>query len=308
MTKIAILIPCYNEAITIAKVVTDFRREIPEAEIHVFDNNSTDNTSAIASAAGAIVHLVKIQGKGSVVRQMFRTVDADIGVMVDGDDTYPANRVHAIIEPVLNGSAEMTVGTRLQEHQDTSFRPLHVFGNQLVLRSINSLFGAKLSDVLSGYRAFSKRFMCTTPILSRGFEIETEITLHALENQLPLVEVPVAYGVRPEGSESKLHTFRDGYRVLKNILRMYKDYRPFLFFSLIGFMLLALSLTIGMVILNEWLVHQSVAPARAVLASAFGLVGIFSLTTGLILDTVNRRSRELMVLITDQLIDKKIDK
>lgn len=305
MTKIAILIPCYNEAITIGKVVNDFRREIPEAEIHVFDNNSNDNTSDVALAAGAIVHLVKIQGKGSVVRQMFRAVDADIGVMVDGDDTYPANRVRAIIEPVLNGSAEMTVGTRLQEHEDASFRPLHVFGNQLVLRSINSLFGAKLNDVLSGYRAFSKRFMSTTPILSRGFEIETELTLHALENQLPLVEIPVAYGVRPEGSESKLHTFRDGYRVLKNILRMYKDYRPLLFFSLIGSVLLAGSLFIGAIIINEWLTHQSVAPARAVLATGMGLVGIFSVATGLILDTVNRRSRELMVLITDQLIEKQ---
>jgi hypothetical protein len=207
---------------------------------------------------------------------------------------------------VLNGAAEMTVGTRLQEHEDTSFRPLHVFGNQLVLRSINSLFGAKLSDVLSGYRAFSRRFMRTTPILSRGFEIETEITLHALENQLPVVEVPVAYGVRPEGSESKLHTFRDGYRVLKNILRMYKDYRPLLFFSLIGLALLLVSSSIGVVILNEWLIHHSVAPARAVLAAALGLVGIFSVATGLVLDTVNRRSRELMVLITDQLIDKQI--
>ena len=305
MTKIAILIPCYNEAITIGKVVNDFRREIPEAEIHVFDNNSNDNTSDVALEAGAIVHLVKIQGKGSVVRQMFRAVDADIGVMVDGDDTYPANRVRAIIEPVLNGSAEMTVGTRLQEHEDASFRPLHVFGNQLVLRSINSLFGAKLNDVLSGYRAFSKRFMNTTPILSRGFEIETELTLHALENQLPLVEVPVAYGVRPEGSESKLHTFRDGYRVLKNILRMYKDYRPLMFFSLIGSVLLAGSLFIGAIIINEWLTNQSVAPARAVLATGMGLVGIFSVATGLILDTVNRRSRELMVLITDQLIEKQ---
>lgn len=148
--------------------------------------------------------------------------------------------------------------------------------------------------------------MRTTPILSRGFEIETEITLHALENQLPVVEVPVAYGVRPEGSESKLHTFRDGYRVLKNILRMYKDYRPLLFFSLIGLALLLVSSSIGVVILNEWLIHQSVAPARAVLAAALGLVGIFSVATGLVLDTVNRRSRELMVLITDQLIDKQI--
>jgi glycosyltransferase involved in cell wall biosynthesis len=305
MTKIAILIPCYNEAITIGKVVADFKAAIPEAEIHVFDNLSIDGTGNIAHRAGAIVHLVPVQGKGAVVRQMFRVVDCDIGIMVDGDDTYPADKVRAVMQPVIDGRADMVVGTRLQKHEDASFRPLHVFGNQLVLRSINVLFGAKLSDVLSGYRAFSKRFMTTTPVLSKGFEIETEITLHALEHYMPVVEVPVPYGVRPEGSESKLHTFRDGYRVLKTILRLYKDYRPLLFFGVIGALLMLLSAVVGFVILEEFINKGSAGPARAVFAVAVGLVGMLSFATGLVLDTVNRRSRELMVLIADQVVSKR---
>lgn len=303
--KIAILIPCYNEAITIAKVVADFKREIPEAELHVFDNRSSDGTAAVASQAGAIVHHVPIQGKGAVVRQMFRVVDADVGVMVDGDDTYPAREVRVLLAPVLEGRADMVVGTRLQQHEDASFRPLHVFGNQLVLRSINFLFGAKLTDVLSGYRAFSRRFMTTTPILSRGFEVETEITCHALEHQLPVVEVPVAYGVRPAGSESKLHTFRDGYRVLRTILRLYKDYRPMLFFGVIGVLLIALSAGLGVIIVEEFLTTARAGPARAALAAGLGLFGALSVATGLVLDTVNRRSRELMVLVTDQLVSHR---
>lgn len=308
MTKIAILIPCYNEGITIRKVVEDFHREIPEAEIHVFDNNSNDNTLQAARDAGAMVHRVPIQGKGAAVRQMFRVIDADVGVMVDGDDTYPADRVRDVIRPVLEGDAEMVVGTRLAQRQDASFRPLHVFGNQLVLRSINLLFGARLSDVLSGYRAFSRRFMATTPILSRGFEIETEITLHALEHQLPVVEVPVAYGARPAGSESKLHTFRDGYRVLRTVLRLYKDYRPLLFFGVIGLVMAVTSLAIGAVIIDEFLRTGRAGPARAVLAVALALLGCLSVATGLVLDTVNRRSRELMILLADQLIERSIRK
>lgn len=308
MTTIAILIPCYNEGITIGKVVEDFRREIPEAEIHVFDNNSNDDTLRVATEAGAIVHRVSIQGKGSVVRQMFRVIDADVGVIVDGDDTYPAARVRDVIRPVLEGNAEMVVGTRLEQHEDASFRPLHVFGNQLVLRSINMLFGARLSDVLSGYRAFSRRFMATTPILSRGFEIETEITLHALEHQLPVVEVPVPYGARPQGSESKLHTFRDGYRVLRTVLRLYKDYRPLLFFGVIGVVMAVTSLVIGAVIIDEFLQTGRAGPARAVLAVALALLGCLSVATGLVLDTVNRRSRELMILLADQLIERSIRK
>jgi glycosyltransferase involved in cell wall biosynthesis len=302
MSRIAILIPCHDEAITIGKVVADFRLAIPEAEIHVFDNNSRDNTAETARAAGAEVHRVPVQGKGAVVREMFRVVDAEFAVMVDGDDTYPADRVRDLLQPVLDGRAEMVVGTRLQQHEDASFRPLHVFGNQLVLRSINALFGAKLTDVMSGYRAFSWRFMKTTPVLSRGFEIETEITLHALEYQLPLVEVPVAYGVRPDGSESKLHTIRDGYRVLKTIGRLFKDYRPLLFFGTLAALSFAASVLLGIVIIEEWYLHGKVAPARAVLAASLGIAGGLMLAAGLILDTVNRRAKELMVLLADHVI------
>jgi glycosyltransferase involved in cell wall biosynthesis len=305
--KIAILVPCYNEAITIAKVVTDFKNAMPEAEVHVFDNLSKDGTGQVARDAGAIVHMVPVQGKGAVVRQMFREVDCDIGVMVDGDDTYPSDKIREVIQPVIDGRADMVVGTRLQQHADASFRPLHVFGNQLVLRSINLLFGARLSDVLSGYRAFSWRFMKTTPVLSKGFEIETEITLHALEHHMPVVEVPVPYGVRPEGSESKLHTFRDGYRVLKTILRLYKDYRPLLFFGVIGALLSVCSVALGALIIEEFVAKGVAGPARAVLAVALGLVGMLSFATGLVLDTVNRRSRELMVLLADQIVPKKSD-
>lgn len=300
--KIAILIPCYDEAITIGKVVADFKLAIPEADIHVFDNLSKDRTADIARAAGAMVHFVPVQGKGAVVRQMFRELDCDIGIIVDGDDTYPANKVREVMQPIIDGRADMVVGTRLHDHKNASFRPLHVFGNQLVLRVINVLFGAKLSDVMSGYRAFSRRFMTTTPILSNGFEIETEITLHALEHNMPIIEIPVVYGVRPEGSESKLHTLRDGYRVLKTILRLYKDYRPLLFFGAIGGVFVAMSALLGVVILQEFMTLGHVAPARAVLAVALGIVGILSFATGLVLDTVNRRARELMVLISDQLV------
>jgi len=264
--KIAIIIPCYNEAVTIAKVIRDFRASIPEADIHVFDNLSADGTGDIARAAGAIVHLVPVQGKGAVVRQMFRDIECDIGVMVDGDDTYPADKVRLLIQPVIEGRAEMVV--------------------------------------LSGYRAFSTRFMSTTPVLSKGFEIETEITLHALEHHMPIVEVPVPYGVRPDGSESKLHTFRDGYRVLKAILWLYKDYRPLLFFGMLSTGLLFVALLMGGVIVEEFLDKGSVAPARAMFAAALGLVGVVAFSTGMVLDTVNRRARELNILISDQLISR----
>ncbi len=301
--SIAIMVPCYNEAITIGKVIADFQAAIPEAVIHVFDNNSSDGTGAIAAKAGAVVHLVPMKGKGQVVRTMFRVIDADIAVMVDGDDTYPADRVRELIAPVLAGRAEMVVGTRLSEYENASFRPLHVFGNGLVLNSINTLFGANLHDVLSGYRAFSRRFMQSMPVLSHGFEIETEMTIHALDRSFPVAEVVVPYGVRPEGSDSKLNTFRDGYRVLKTILWIFKDYRPFVFFGCLGGGALLLGLLVGLNVFSEFKsVGHVVGVARAVFAVAACLVGLLFISTGLVLDTVNRRSRELYVLMTDQII------
>lgn len=301
--SIAIAVPCYNEAITIAKVIADFREVLPHAEIHVFDNASDDRTGEIARECGAHVHFVAARGKGEAVRAMFRILDHDVIVMVDGDDTYPANRVRELVAPVLEGRAEMVVGTRLEEHGDESFRALHVFGNKLVLRCINTFFRTGLSDVLTGYRAFSRRFVKTMPVLSKGFEIETEITLHALEHRLTILEIPVPYGERPEGSVSKLQTFRDGRRVLGAILGLYKDYRPLEFFGIPGLLLLLAGAALGVLVVQQFLATgQVLGVARALLSVACGILGLVSIATGLILDTVNRRSRELYVLIADHVV------
>ena len=300
---IAVAIPCFNEAPTVAQVVADFRAALPEAAIHVFDNRSTDGTGALAAGAGAVVHRVEAPGKGEAVRAMFRQLEADVVLMVDGDGTYPAERARDLLAPVLEGRAQMAVGTRLEDHHAGSFRAGHKLGNRLVLGLINALFGMRLSDVFSGYRAFDRRFVKTMPVLSRGFEIETEITLHALEHRVPIVEVPVKYGTRPEGSVSKLSTFQDGQRVLATLLRLYKDYRPLAFFGGPGVLLLALGAGAGGLVLREFLELGHVeGVARAVFAVACGVVGIVALATGFILDTVNRRARELYVLIADHVI------
>lgn len=305
MKSIAIGIPCHDEAATVARVVADFRAALPEASIHVFDNASTDGTGELAAAAGAAVHSVPVKGKGGVVRAMFRELDADVIVMVDGDATYPADRVRELVAPVLEGRADMVVGTRLQDYGEASFRPLHVAGNALVLRAINASFGARLTDVMSGYRAFSRRFARTMPVLSQGFEVETEITLHALEHRMPVVEVPIAYGARPEGSVSKLHTVRDGFRVVRTIGSLYKHYRPMAFFGGLALAMLAFALVAGIAVVVEFVEYgQVIGVARAVLAVAAGLLGVIALATGVILDTVNRRARELYVLLADHVVDR----
>ena len=305
MTRLALLIPCFNERLTIASVVEDFRRHVPEAQIHVFDNNSTDGSAELAAAAGAIVHTVPVRGKGEVVRAMFREVEADVYAMVDADCTYPADRLRDLVAPVAEGRADMVVGTRLEQHGSGSFRPLHVFGNNLMLRTINALFAARLSDVMSGYRVFSSRFVKTMPVLSHEFEIETEMTLHALEHRMPIVEVGVAYGKRPPGSESKLSTFRDGYKVLRTVFHLYKHYRPLAFFGYIGLAFIFAGAIAGVLVTLEFLEKgQVIGVARAVLAVAFGILGVMSLATGAILDTVNRRARELYVLLADQVVDR----
>jgi len=302
--KIAVLLPCYNEEITIAKVVRDFRAALPEAEIHVFDNNSSDGTKAQALAAGATVHFVACQGKGWAVRSMFRDVDADLYVMADGDDTYPADKVRDLISPVLVDSVDMVVGTRLQNYDDHAFRRLHKFGNNLVLRSINTLFGSKLSDVLSGYRVFSRRFVKTMPVLSHGFEIETELTLHALENGLAIKEIPIPYGKRPDGSFSKLNTFSDGWRVLRTILWIFKDYRPLVFFGALSGIFLLFGVIFGGVVISEFFATAKVThPSTAVLAATLCTISVLSLMIGLILDTVNRRGKEQYILLVDHVID-----
>ena len=305
--RIAVLIPCYNEALTIGKVVGDFRAALPEAAIHVFDNASSDDTAALARAAGATVIAVPAKGKGHVVRSMFRDVDADVFLMVDGDDTYPADRARAVLAPVLAGDADMVVATRLEAHHDSAFRRFHGFGNRLVRGVISRLFDTSLADVLSGYRAFSPRFVRSMPVLSHGFEIETEMTVFALSQGMQLREVPVPYGSRPEGSHSKLHTFRDGYRVLRTILFLYKDYRPLQFFGLIALACLFAGIGFGAIVVREFALSGLVThPSTAVLAVALVLIGMLALATGLILDTVNRRSLELMRLLTDQVLTRQL--
>ncbi|WP_379653970.1 glycosyltransferase [Pseudoxanthomonas sp. UC19_8] len=304
--RVAVLIPCFNEATTIAKVVGDFRAALPQAEVWVFDNASTDDTAQLARAAGAQVRRVPAKGKGNVVRAMFRDVEADAYLMVDGDDTYPAGAAAALLEEVRQGRADMVVGTRLEDFQHASFRRFHGIGNQLVRRSVAMLFGSPVRDVLSGYRAFSRRFVKSMPVLSHGFEIETEMTVFALSNGFVLAERPIAYGVRPHGSQSKLSTYRDGVRVLRTLLFLFKDMRPLLFFGGVAALMVLAGLGFGSVVIAEFSRTGLVThPSTAVLAVALTLVGIVSLATGLILDTVNRRANEIQRLITDQLVGQR---
>ncbi|RZZ89534.1 glycosyltransferase [Pseudoxanthomonas winnipegensis] len=304
--RVAILIPCFNEATTIAKVVGDFRAALPQAEVWVFDNASTDDTAQVARAAGAQVRRVPAKGKGNVVRAMFRDVEADAYLMVDGDDTYPAGAAAALLEEIRQGRADMVVGTRLEDFQHASFRRFHGIGNQLVRRCVAMLFGSPVRDVLSGYRAFSRRFVKSMPVLSHGFEIETEMTVFALSNGFVLAERPIAYGVRPDGSQSKLSTYRDGVRVLRTLLFLFKDMRPLLFFGGVAALMVLAGLGFGSVVIAEFSRTGLVThPSTAVLAVALTLVGIVSLATGLILDTVNRRANEIQRLITDQLVGQR---
>ena len=301
--SIAVVIPCHNEEQTVAKVVADFRDALPEATIHVFDNASTDATATRAREAGARVHAVASKGKGHVVRWMFREIDADVLLMVDGDDTYPAESARRLLQPVLMGEADMVVATRLEDHDAQAFRRFHGIGNRLVRTVISRLFNASLADVLSGYRAFSRRFVRSMPVLSQGFEIETEMTVFALAQGFPLREVPVAYGTRPEGSYSKLNTYRDGLRVLRTILFLYKDYRPLSFFGAIAMGCMLAGMVFGAFVVHEFARTGLVThPSTAVLAVALVLAGMLSLATGLVLDTVNRRSQELLRLLTDQVL------
>ncbi len=301
--SIAVVVPCHNEAITIAKVVTDFRRALPEAVIVVFDNASTDDTAAVARAAGAEVRHVAAKGKGHVVRSMFRDVQADVLLMVDGDDTYPAEHARTLLAPVLSGQADLVVGTRLETFEHSAFRRFHGLGNRLVRGVLSRLFGVRIADVLSGYRAFNARFVRSMPVLSQGFEIETEMTVFALAHGFVLREITVPYGARPEGSHSKLHTFRDGYRVLRTILFLYKDYRPLPFFGAIALACLLAGLGFGALVVAEFARSGAVThPSTAVLAVALVISALLALATGLILDTVNRRSAELLRLLTDQVV------
>ena len=232
MKKIAVLIPCYNESKTIAKVVADYKNALPEADVYVYDNNSSDGTDEIARKAGAIVRYERRQGKGNVIRSMFRDIDADCYLMIDGDDTYPADNAREMCDYVLSRGVDMVIGDRLSStYFEENKRPFHNFGNSLVRTLINRLFHSNVKDIMTGYRAFSRSFVKHFPVLSRGFEIETEMTIHALDKNFLMKEVPIKYRDRPEGSVSKLNTYSDGFKVLMTIARLFRDYKPFVFFS-----------------------------------------------------------------------------
>lgn len=299
--KVAVLIPCYNEAVTIAKVVDDFRRALPQADVYVYDNNSTDGTAEIARERGAIVVREPRQGKGNVVRSMFRDVEADYYVMVDGDDTYPAEAAASLLAPLVAGEADMTVGDRLSNgtYGEENDRAFHGFGNDLVRWLIRRIYGFAFEDVMTGYRAFTRAFVKTMPVLSSGFQIETEISIHAVDKRWRIVDVPIAYRDRPEGSESKLSTFGDGAKVLMAIGALFKDYRPMAFFSWISLVFIALGLVVGVPVVLEFFATGLVPRLPStVLAVALVFCGVLALTAGAILDTVakaDRRQWELKV-------------
>ena len=294
MDKIAVLIPCYNESATVAKVVSDFRDALPEAVVYVYDNNSTDGTASLAAAAGAVVRHEYQQGKGNVIRRMFREVDAECYIMVDGDDTYPAESAREMADLVLSRQADMVVGDRLSStYFEENKRPFHNFGNSLVRRSINLLFRSSIRDIMTGYRAFSYQFVKTFPVLSRGFEIETEMSIHAVDKNLHIENVVVQYRDRPEGSESKLSTYSDGFKVLRTILRLYRDYRPFAFFGIIALILALLALAFFIPVFSGYLETGMVPNFPTLIVCGFTMIAaIQSLFSGLTLETLRQKSRQ----------------
>ena len=292
--RIAVLIPCHDEAETIAKVVADFRRELPDSVIYVFDNCCTDDTAQIAAEHGAVVIKEPRKGKGFVIEGMLDRVDADCYVMVDGDDTYPADKVHDLLAPVQAGEADMAIGARLSDYGDESFRPLHVAGNNLVRGLINCIFGAKLTDILSGYRAFNRNVVRRIPIVSSGFEVETELTVHMLYYKLKLVEVQVPYRQRPAGSVSKLRTFRDGFRVLWKLFNLIRAFKPLTFFGGVAIFWFVLGILAGIPPIHDYMTTGLVPHLPlAVLAASLMILSAGSFTVGLILHAMNWRFKEL---------------
>ena len=294
MDKIAVLIPCYNEAQTIAKVVTDWKKELPEAVIYVYDNNSSDDTAKIAAAAGAVVRHEHMQGKGNVIRRMFRDIDAEAYIMVDGDDTYPAEYGRQMVEEVLGKNMDMVVGDRLSStYFEENKRPFHNFGNSLVRSSINHLFHTDIRDIMTGYRAFSYLFVKSFPVLSQGFEIETEMTIHAVHNNMAVSNVVIDYRDRPDGSESKLNTYTDGAKVLRTIFRLYKNYKPMGFFTMLAGFLLLLSAVLFLPIFVNYL-HTGLVPnfPTLIVSGFIALTAILSFFAGMILSTIVEKERQ----------------
>lgn len=304
--SIAVLIPCYNESKTIGKVVSDFKRELPEADIYVYDNNSTDGTAEIAAAAGAIIRYEYRQGKGNVIRSMFRDIDADCYVMVDGDDTYPAENAREMVEIVLDGRADMVIGDRLSSTYFTeNKRPFHNTGNRLVRFLINHLFHSKVKDIMTGYRAFSHLFVKSFPVLSQGFEIETEMTIHALDKNFLLREITVGYRDRPEGSHSKLNTVSDGIKVIRTIFILLREYKPFMFFSIISIVLWLVSLAMFLPVLAEYFETGLVPRFPTLIVSCIiAILSTLLWICGIILDVVIKKHRQLYELYLNHFTKK----
>ncbi len=300
MDKIAVLIPCYNEEKTIEKVIKDARAALPEATIYVYNNNSKDRTAEIAEAAGAVVRNEYMQGKGNVIRRMFREIDALVYVMVDGDDTYPMESAPEMVDLVLNHNSDMVVGDRLSStYYQENKRPFHNFGNNLVRGSINRLFECNIRDIMTGFRAFSYEFVKTFPVLSKGFEIETEMTIHAVYNNMQIDNVVIDYRDRPEGSVSKLNTYADGCKVLKTIAKLYRSYKPFGFFSILAAILAVLSIAFFIPILTEyWATHMVPRIPTLIVCCFVMMSAVLSVFTGLILSTLalnDRRQFEMQL-------------
>lgn len=313
MDKIAVLIPCYNEEKTIGKVVSDFKAVLPEAVIYVYDNRSTDNTAKIAAQAGAVVRREYVQGKGNVIRRMFREIDAQCYIMADGDDTYPAEFAPEMAKLVLEKKVDMVVGDRLSSTYFTeNKRPFHNFGNSIVRKSINALFGSDIKDVMTGYRAFGYNFVKTYPVLSHGFEIETDMTIHAVDKNMPVENVIIDYRDRPDGSESKLNTYSDGFKVMRTILKLYKDYKPLRFFSAIAAVLIILALIFFIPVLIEYIETGLVPNFPTLIVCGFCVTAaLMSYFSGLILSTMvqqNRQDFEYKLIETQRRYNEELDK
>lgn len=291
--QIAVLIPCYNEAKTIRKVVEDWKKELPEAAIYVYDNNSSDGTDMIAREAGAIVRYERQQGKGNVVRRMFQDIDALCYIMIDGDDTYPAEYGREMVNEVLENRVDMVIGDRLSStYFQENKRPFHNFGNSLVRTCINSMFGADVKDIMTGYRAFSYRFVKTFPVLSKGFEIETEMTIHAVDKSMYVKNTVITYRDRPEGSESKLNTFQDGFKVLRTIIRMLLNYRPLRFFGFMSLFMMLMALILFVPVFGEYLATGLVPRIPTLIVSGFLVIAaLISLFSGLILHMIAQKDK-----------------
>lgn len=307
MDKIAVLIPCYNEEQTINKVVNDFKKELPEAEIYVYNNNSKDNTVNEALKAGAIVRNEYKQGKGNVVRTMFQDIDADVYIMVDGDDTYPAEEARKMIEPVIKENIDMVIGDRLSSTYYTeNKRPFHNFGNNLVRNLVNYLFKSNVRDIMTGYRAFSKKFVKSMPVMSDGFQIETEMTVFSLVNHMNVKEVTITYRDRPEGSVSKLNTYKDGVKVLLTLFNLFKDNRPFLFFGFISLLFFIFGLVIGLPVISEFIKTAYITKVpSAVLAAALMINSFLLLSVGIILDAIKNTKAFLFQAHVNDIVSKK---